>query len=167
ASLVWAAVSSPEDLAEIGTAFFLTVVSTWSVLVPAKIWPMGGEDSGSRRALQMLLGLGIGLAALWLDYGSEVLPGRFSWAVPSPSAIAPLGEGLKLPVAAGSLGYFGLAFFAMRWWKLADRYRASRFSLGPVLGAAFWAAVLIGLAPVKEMAVSVVLTAIIVQLVSP
>jgi eukaryotic-like serine/threonine-protein kinase len=168
ASLVWAAVSSPENLAEIGTGFFLTVCSCWSVLVPAKMWPGRAEDSGSRRALQMLLGLGVGLAALWLDYGSEVLPGRgFAWTVSSHNAVAPWGEGLKLPVAAGTLGYFGLVFFAMRWWKLADRYRPSRFSFGPVLGAAFWAAVLIALAPVSDMAAPVVLTAIIVQLVSP
>ena len=39
-------------------------------------------------------------------------------------------KGQDVPVAACYLAYFGLAFFLVRWWKMADRRRRHRFSFG-------------------------------------
>jgi hypothetical protein len=78
-----------------------------------------------------------------------------------------------LPVAACYLSYFGLAFFVLRWWKMADRNRPQRFSLYAVLAAGFWAYVLLFLwswpsdQTRTEAIASLVMTAVIVQLVSP
>jgi hypothetical protein len=72
--------------------------------------------------------------------------------------------------AARLLTYFGLAFFAVRWWKMADRHRPQRFSFAPILAAGFWAVVLLPVWPWPQPphgAVALVLTAAIVQLVSP
>ena len=78
------------------------------------------------------------------------------------------------PVAACYLSYFGLAFFALRWWKMADRRRPQRFSIFSVLAAAFWAYLLLVLWPFSQQTlgephgvVALVMTAVIIQLVSP
>jgi hypothetical protein len=140
----------------------------------------------SRRLVMMFLGLGIGLEALWLD-GHE-LPVLFSnqaqaaQPVPEPPAPPPQQGGRRralrrlfparpdMPVAACYLSYFGLALFALRWWKLADRRRTPRFSLWAVVAAGFWALVLFFLWPGAREAqgvMTLVMAAVIIQLVSP
>src|SRR5262249_3886360 len=71
--------------------------------------------------------------------------------------------------AARYLTYFGLIFFAVRWWKMADRHRSQRFSFAPILVVGFWALalLLVGLGPQPQGAVALVLAAAIIQLVSP
>jgi len=81
-----------------------------------------------------------------------------------------LGHRTGIPLVAGYLSYFGLAFFALRWWKLADRQRPHRFSLAPLLAAAFWAFVLLVVWPTPalwEGPLSLLLASGIVQMVSP
>jgi hypothetical protein len=81
-----------------------------------------------------------------------------------------LRQGPDLPVAACYLAYFGLAFFALRWWKMAERRRPQRFSLYSVLAAGFWGYVLLWLWPRSSPPaglVALVMAAVIVQLVSP
>jgi hypothetical protein len=76
----------------------------------------------------------------------------------------------QLPVVACYLSYFGLAFFAMRWWQLADRRRPQRFSLYSVMVAGVLGFVLMFLCPGPEEAlgiVTLVTAASIVQIVSP
>jgi hypothetical protein len=68
-----------------------------------------------------------------------------------------------------------MVFFVMRWWKLAEPRRSERFSLFSVLVAAFWAFVfffLLRTGPVggnerQIFFMAVVVSAVIVQLVSP
>jgi hypothetical protein len=191
AATLWAALAQLDDLTEVGTAFFLTVAICWAVLIPAKIWNYQPGDTGLRRAVMLILGLFIGLGALWLDGWTADMPSWSSWSIDSDSdsdtrAIAwnnaargSDGEDWSpflivrqrqgLPVLAGYLSYFGIAFFALRWWKLADRRRPQRFSFAPVLAAGFWAMVLV-VCPwphVPQGALALVLAAVIVQLVSP
>src|SRR5262249_5730827 len=128
------------------------------VLVPAKFWTQRADDSWRRRVISMCLGVSVGLLALWLD-GIEIPPSHISFPTTEERRIAvqpaPLPPGY-LPkdaedprphwytglvlneeaVAACYLAYFGLAFFLIRWWKMADRRRKHRFSLSPVFGAA-------------------------------
>jgi len=69
------------------------------------------------------------------------------------------------------LSYFGVAFFAMRWWRLSERRRSHRFSLMAVLAAGCWAFLLMMvLMPGRELPpalASLVLSAVVIQLVSP
>src|SRR5205085_4491933 len=95
-----------------------------------------------------------GLEALWLE--GHRLPDLFTGQASAAEAAAPgeaaleaapvqgrrrwtlaglFRDGPDLPVAACYLSYFGLAFFALRWWKMADRRRSHRFSLFAVLAA--------------------------------
>src|SRR5207244_4453161 len=109
------------------------------------------------RGILLALGLVIGLEALWLD-GAR-LGAQEAWTDPvrSPPWIEEEGpapnrhsffnqlypENRTWPAPACYLSYFGLAFFALRWWRMAERQRRQRFSLGGVLVAAFWAYVLL------------------------
>jgi len=51
---------------EIGFSFFLTVAICWAVLVPAKLWSGRKGDSGLRRGVMTVMGVMVGLAALWM-----------------------------------------------------------------------------------------------------
>jgi hypothetical protein len=124
----------------------------------------------------------IGLEAIWLD-GHE-LPAMFAPesqnalaganlppdpAQPRPWKWARLGRP-DFPVAASYLSFFGLAFFVVRWWRLADRRRYRRFSLFAILVVALWGGILFTLWPGAEEpqgVMTLVLAAVIIQLVSP
>jgi hypothetical protein len=158
------------DRMEVLQEYFLTVATCWAVLIPAKFWNNRRGDSWARRIIMMGLGVGVGLAAIWLD----------GWRMPPP--LGEVGEELFLPAQAalafpfevsrgtlaGYLAYYALALFVLRWWKLADRRRAHRFSFAPILAAGFWGLVLL-LVWQEPWRGTLVLTtaAAIVQLVSP
>jgi hypothetical protein len=169
---LWAAVGRIRDLYWLGSLFFLTVAICWAVLIPAKFWG-GRGDAWGRRAIMMVLGAVVGLGAMWLEGWFPTLPGpdplvekvgweQRSWlALPSHDAIA---------TAAGYLSYFGLAFCALRWWKMADRRRSHRFSFFPVLAAGFWGLVLLFIWPNPDYTLgagALVTAAAVIQLVSP
>jgi hypothetical protein len=171
------AVLGHAGLLESGVSFFLTVSCTWAVLISAKLWPIARDDSWTRRTCMLVLGLGVGLEALWLD--GRPLPEMLSqddaradadvWSSrPSSGSMTFFHQ--PIPAAACYLSYFGLAFFALRWWKMADRRRSQRFGLFPVVAAGFWACALLFLwawpAPPRGL-LALVMTAAIVQLVSP
>jgi hypothetical protein len=158
--------------------FFLTVASSWAVLIPSKFWSGQRGDPWRRRVVLLVFGSLVGVMALWLDGGSSVpfTEGR-TWGPPvlresrHPVDEAPLGTLLPGSVfhAAGYLIYFGLVFFALRLWRATERQRAARFSLFPILAVGFWALILLPIVgePLWRGAVALVQTAAIVQLVSP
>jgi len=186
--ILWAGLWRPRHWTEIGGYFFLTVGTCWAILIPAKLWTRRVHDSLPRRVLLLCLGLLVGLGALWLDgqdmtalfaspaQASEVLP-EFRDPQPRVSQVSRnllgvLRSNQDAPaVAAGYLSFFGLSLFALRWWRLADRRRPTRFSLYAVLAAGFWAYLLFYVfRPWSEEPLGVlvlVMTAVIVQLVSP
>jgi hypothetical protein len=170
---------------EIGFCFFLTVAICWAVLVPAKLWSGRKGDSGLRRGVMTVMGVMVGLAALWMG-GWILAPQQESAAIqvarmvhdpggnPAEVNLDPTRATLfqnseDIYTAARYLTYFGLIFFAVRWWKMADRHRSQRFSFAPILVVGFWALalLLVGLGPQPQGAVALVLAAAIVQLVSP
>jgi hypothetical protein len=161
---IWAAIAGVHEVTEVGQGFFLTVASCWAVLVPAKFWSGRNGDSGLRRVIMMILGCGLGLGAFWLD----------GWTLHFPATDGQkyelLGQRTGIPLVASYLSYFGLAFFAVRWWKLADRHRHQRFSFAPILAVGFWAYVLLLVGPWGEVTrgpLPLLLASGIIQLVSP
>ncbi len=171
---IWTAVASADDrvnIVNLGTGFFLTVAICWAVLIPAKAWNGRPGDSGLRRTVLLVLGVLVGLGAYWLDWGT--LPGLMpdpGAAGTRPQTITFFGHRSGIPLVAGYISYFGLALFALRWWKLADRHRSHRFSFAPVLAAGFWAFVLMLVWPWSEVAhgpLPLLLASGIIQLVSP
>lgn len=151
---------------EVYLEFLLTVLACWTVLVPAKFWGSKRGDSWARRVVMMAMGMGLGLSALWLDGWTPRASGA-AVAVPvSLSSVSSVHGGVTN--TAGYISYFALAFFALRWWKLADRRRSHRFSFAPILAAGFWGLALLFVwqEPWKGTLV-LTTTAAIVQLVSP
>jgi hypothetical protein len=161
ATALWAALGHGKFTASIiGSSFYLTVAACWAVLIPAKFWADKRGDSGGRRVIMMVLGLALGLGSLWLDDALPTNPG---------SMVSP---GVDFSGVAQQLSYFALAFFVLRWWKLAERRRSARFSIAPMLAAGFWGLLLLLIwhdpssAPWRG-ALTLTTTAAIVQLVSP
>jgi hypothetical protein len=118
----------------------------------------------------MALGVGVGFAGLWLDGWVPHLPSGDNAAgfLPVSFVAGPFFRHGDAPNLAGELSYFALAFFALRWWKLADRRRSHRFSLAPILAAGFWGLVLMILWQDFWLGPLVLATAAgVIQLVSP
>jgi hypothetical protein len=167
---IWAAVARVQDLTEMGVGFFVTVAACWAILIPAKFWSGRKGDSSVRRAIMMVMGLLVGLTAFWVDGGTLGWSSTGPWTSSPQQSPAPFSwveTRLEIPTIAGYLSYFGLAFFALRWWKMADRHRPHRFSFAPVLAAGFWAFALLLIFPWTEGPLPLLLTSGIVQLVSP
>jgi hypothetical protein len=166
---LWASVGRMQNLTDMGTVFFLTVAASWAVLVPGKVWAYHRGDSWRRRLVMMFLGVLIGMGALWVNGWVPKVPGE-TGADPGDgwffASLLPAGTGLA--EGASYVIYFAVTFFALRWWRMADPRRSSRFSFLPLLAAGFW-----GLLPLLiwpqpwRGAVALVMTAAIVQLVSP
>lgn len=174
-SLLWAAATQSAERSFVEQFFFLTIACCWAVLIPAKFWTSAVDDSWLRRMVLLSLGLVIGLGAVWLELhplsalGSEAPEPE---TVAQPGRLAPWGRQLPLDDhLVVFLGYFGMMFLIMRWWKLAERTRPQRFHLAPVLVAAFWAFLLKFLLPAERerMAafLALVSTSVIIQFVSP
>ncbi len=169
---LWAWLEFSENKTELGLGFFTTVAACWAVLIPAKVWNGRLGDSGLRRAFMLLLGALIGIGGYWLDGGSfplRLTESQWNAVSDGISPLPAIEQRSNVAQLAGYLSYFGLAFFAVRWWKLADRHRQHRFSIAPLFAVGFWALVLLILWPAKPMlgVLPLLLTAGIVQLVSP
>ncbi len=161
ATILWASVGQMQNMTEAGTIFFLTVATSWAVLVPSKLWAYRRGDSWRRRLVMMFLGV---LVDGWV-------PGAAGASLPPGHWLSALGLGTETSLAEGAayVIYFAVTFFALRWWRLADPRRQSRFSFLPLLAAGFWSLLplLIWPQPWPWGAGALVMTAAIVQLVSP
>jgi hypothetical protein len=168
ATTLWAALGQMRTLSELSTIFFLTVASSWAILIPAKFWTERRGDPWTRRVVMMVLGGLIGLGGLWLDGWT---PGLAPDANNDLVAAGTLGSLFPADVAteASYFSYYALAFFALRWWRMTSRRRNQRFSFAPILAAGFWGLAL--MLPIHAHhwpgALVLVLASTIVQLVSP
>jgi hypothetical protein len=192
-AVLYAAFAHVQNLTNVGLVLFMTVAICWAVLIPAKIWNnQKPGDSWMRRVIMMFLGTAVGAIAIYLNGAAPSFQFQPSPLGPDPNIVlaqapvdpmAPPTERVlvsgpffsstpnDISTIAGYLSYFALALCCLRWWKMADRHRAHRFSAFPVIAAAFWALVLFGLIwPDKEQpygAIALVTAAVIVQVVSP
>ena len=166
AGLMWSSVGkSSASTNELFASFFLTVATCWAIMIPAKCWPDQRGDSWSRRLVMMFLGVGVGLMALWLDGWTPILHSQLLNAEDFGSEFAPNPGVTKV---GGYILYFALAFFALRWWKLAERRRQHRFSFAPLMAASVWGLILLMVWEQPWRGTLVLATsAAIVQLASP
>jgi hypothetical protein len=183
---LYAALARVHNWSEVGLVMFLTVAVCWVVLIPAKFWNNRNGDSWIRRVVMMVLGTAVGTLALWISGQGPSLP-NLAPLQPSyvddsfvqhgeptrPSFVSrsEASSPTSINVVAGYLSYFALALCLLRWWKMADRNRAHRFSCFPVIAAGFWALVLYPFVwPADQApygAIALVTAAVIVQWVSP
>jgi len=170
ATTLWASIGQMQNMTEAGTIFFLTVATSWAVLVPSKLWAYQRGDSWRRRLVMMFLGVVVGLGALWINGWTSKVPGEATQPHESwPIEWLP-GAGTALAEGAAYVIYFAVTFFALRWWRLADPRRSSRFSFLPLLAAGFWGLLPLMIWPQPWQCGApgaLVIMAAIVQLVSP
>lgn len=171
---LWGVVNRPESLdaktvTPLASLFFITVAACWAVLIPGKFWTERKGDPWTRRFWMLALGGLVGLFACFADGWTVGQTWRLEHVVSTGASLFPRG----IAIEASYLCYFALAFFVLRWWRMTSRRRGSRFSFAPLLGAGFWSAVLLllirppHLAGTASAVVALVMTAVIVQLVSP
>ncbi|MHB0956981.1 MAG: serine/threonine-protein kinase [Pirellulaceae bacterium] len=118
-----------------------TTVGAWLVLGLAKFWEGTDGDDILRRFVMMVAGLGLGVAAF---AAGEMLMIRLSTqemfnVLELPRDIIPT----RMYANDGTLGltpflaYFATVFVVLRWWRLVDPLRKTRFSL--------WATIVVAL----------------------
>jgi hypothetical protein len=152
--------------------FLLATLLAWSLILVGRLTRRNHRNTWSRRAIQLLAGVGIGVLAFWLD----------GWAVPKGTGSASsrdliLATGHRFSPDTISNGlrylfYFGLTAGACRWWLATDRRRRERVRVFPVLEAGFWGAVFMFLWPIEStptmlVIAPVMIAAVAVQAASP
>ncbi len=172
AMLGWMAIEHegkrPASLVDYSGTLLVLIASCWAVLIPAKWWDAEKKgDPWLRRSVMLICGLGVGLLAAWVHPTTATL-------------LEPSGSWTEKSHLLTHYGFyacfFGLAFFAQRWWTLASRRRERRFSLISIIWvgmvAILPAIVLQDVGAPKHPllpngVILVMLTAGVVQLVSP
>jgi hypothetical protein len=126
---------------------WLAIVGTlgsWGILVPSKFWEGSPGEPMIRRFVLLLVGLGVGFAAWFVDQNLLV---NLTW---SANPDLPPVDGYRMtlvaadgaPLLKGYLVYFGFLFPVLRWWRQADPLRTTRLSLWAVAVCSIWALVL-------------------------
>jgi len=163
----WVMLQTTTPWTVLGRVFLLATTLSWALLVLSLLPGSQDRNTWGRRAIQLLIGLGIGTLCFWLD----------GWALPKSTATATsrdlvLWTGHRVSPEALSVGvrylfYFGLATAACRWWIATDYRRRERFRVFPIVAALFWgtvfvflwpwesAPVILGLAPLGIAAVAI------------
>ncbi|MEW4570612.1 serine/threonine-protein kinase [Tautonia sp. JC769] len=163
----------PTVAGQIGVLAGASLLGAWSLLVPTKFWEGRSIDSATRRFTLGAIGMAVGAVLMTtLDWTNVELPGEFvAFAGNDPVNLwsGVTGLGTHRVATVGPLFYFGLVFAIGPWSALVARNRSRRFRVWPVL----WTA-LLGLvgaqfipAPVAMGVGSLVLIAVVLQLVSP
>ncbi len=175
-TIPWAAFAPTVEWTILGRVFLLTTALSWAALAAGRV-PRGWHGgTGGRRLAMVVGGLSVGALAFWLD----------GWGMPTPMAGQEadvqrreqyFGGAVRVTPEAMSAGvrylmYFAAAAGMCRWWRTTDRRRRERFSLFPPIAAGFWGVVFLFLwpwdaAPASLGVVPLVLTAVVVQAVSP
>jgi hypothetical protein len=174
-AILWAFLGFQGDWRRTMPALIIAAAGTWSLLLMARIWPRPADESLRRRLVQGLVGVGLGALAVWLD-GYAAIGGDLVRASPTQRDMHPV-LGLLYPTTlgfsplVGELGFFGLMFVLLRWWKIVEPERGATFSVGPLAAVGFWAFVLLFLLPTPEgretALASVLMIAAAAQLAAP
>jgi serine/threonine protein kinase len=145
-----------------------TLGGCWAVIIPGKFWEGRAGDSVLRRLVMAVLGLGVGMGAVYLDGLLQV-----GW-LNDPKTAPRLFESLDwMPKMVMNASYFSLVFLLPRWWMLADSRRGVRFNPWSAIVPSFWAwMITLGWNKPFDLpqfwgVVATALVAVIVQVASP
>jgi hypothetical protein len=119
-------------------------LGTWALLATGKALEGRSGSSMLRRFAMLVMGVLLGLAAFALGQ-LLMVPLRDVMDFPDVMEIrrrAEFYDGRRVPQLPAYLVYFAGLFVALRWWRLADPLRSSRFSLWATGICVLWAAVL-------------------------
>jgi hypothetical protein len=111
-----------------------SVLGTWAVLIPAKLWEGTRGDEALRRVTMLVVGMGVGAAAYG---GANLLLVQFNDA-PAFHKFVHFDFGSNFYDAQGTplllayVAYFGALFAGLRWWRQADPLRRTRLSVWSV-----------------------------------
>ncbi|WP_169978520.1 serine/threonine-protein kinase [Tautonia rosea] len=158
---------------QIGVLAGASLLGAWSLLIPSKFWEGRAIDPATRRFTLGAIGTAVGAVLMTtLDWTNLDLPGEFvAFAGNDPVNLwaDATGLGAHRVATIGPLVYFGLIFAVGPWSALVARNRLRRFRIWPVLWTALLGLVVAQFipAPVAMGVGSVMLTAIVLQLVSP
>jgi hypothetical protein len=165
-------VSLPRDPLQLAFLFLMTLLGTWAVLFPAKLWETRPADQYTRRLVLFFVGLGLGAVAVALGQWIHLTPNP-GWANHAwDHRFAVWARETGRPEVVDLLrftGYFGIAYGLNGWWKLTARDRSARFQFIPVIKAGVVGAIagLFWPSPQPWGVLVVTLVAIVLQLVSP
>ena len=132
----------------LGWLILMSVIGTWTILIPTKAWEGSRGEPRLRRFVLMIFGLVLGLvaagatAALMVDLPHDsdfpsLAIGELTGQQSSTMFAEHAPEQMKYYLAA-----FGLLFLTIRWWRQTDPLRKSRLSLWTMFGCAFMAALI-------------------------
>jgi eukaryotic-like serine/threonine-protein kinase len=168
-------ITQTDDTYLLGRLLLTTTALSWALLIGSGALPYYAKDSWPARLRMLFCGALVGVLVFWLEGWN--MP-RYAPTEPLGSEEASLFRVFHLPTDALSTGlrymlYYGVLFGIVRWWRSVALNRKERFSIFPLIVAAFWCWVLIFLWPmstptlVTGALVPMVLATFAVQMVSP
>ncbi len=129
----------PQHPAELALLFAMTLLGSWGVMIPSKIWEGHVVSAGAKRLVMMVVGLLVGTLGAGLAYWAHLglPPGGWSetpFSREFTSSLQPVVQPqMVLPIALAT--YFAVAFGLNRYWKVVARDRKARFRIFPVVAA--------------------------------
>lgn len=130
------------DVAQYAWVAITSLLGTWAVLIPAKLWEGKRVDNAVRRFVMLVAGLGVGAVSYELmQWLMVALPSDQKLVINEtgmPEFFTSTGD----PRLIALIAYYGFILVVMRWWKLADPLRSTRLSLWAVAVAVFWSFVI-------------------------
>jgi eukaryotic-like serine/threonine-protein kinase len=108
-----------------------TILGSWGILLPARLWEGDGPETSSRRFVMTAIGGAIGASAWWLG---QVLFVELPFICPFPGLFDhvfqfPLLTATRAPTLAGYVTFFATLFGLRRWCWQADGFRHNRLRL--------------------------------------
>ena len=166
---------SVDRYSQYGWLILMSVVGTWTILIPTKAWEGSRGEPRLRRFVLMIFGLLLGLAAAGAAVGLMVdLPHDSNFPSLDMGEITRLHSStMYADHALSQMKYyvvaFGLLFLTVRWWRQTDPLRKSRLNLWTMFGCAFMAALIADACgfPQPWLVMFVCAVSVAVQLSSP
>jgi len=109
-----------------------SMIGSWCVLIPAKLWEGTNGDPILRRVGMLIVGAIFGAAAYGLDQALLVtLPFEVDWPHRAFQGAGGFAAYDGSPLLSAYAGYFGCLFLLVRWWCQATPLRSARVGLWP------------------------------------
>ncbi len=117
------------DMGRVGLFALVTILGSWAILIPCKLWEGKPIDARTRRLTLAGLGAVVGFCAYQLD---ELLmvdvpyKNSFRGMVDQIAGERLLTDAIQ-PTCLGYMVFFAALFGLRRWWWQADTFRPQRF----------------------------------------